>query len=695
MKCGKCKAEWQVDPARSSSITVCPFCQEKIAAEKSSGWKYFDNTKELLEYIAAEYGNDALFGRKYFSDHTAPLMPQGQKNRVKQTFDCGAVKILQDNMTSDQSRKETAVKQAVGKLIDEYGTSKELADKVIWEFTNAIGWGMAEPTGSAQPSGNIVTTSTISKSQSPGKSSAPGVDALMTRAWQFAEDGDWEDAADYFNKALDTDPSFASAFLGLLCVDLRVSKEDKLAKAEKPTDITGHKYYKRAITDPAIKAQLDGYVQTINARIDADKIAVEKAAAKKRIQDVFDDAVKIMDKAQNPDDYRKAITAFSNIDSNYQDINSQIKSKISECEKKMEQMVAELEKTLTPIREKFDPKAKAEKQAKLQEQRKADKEKLDVENAKAKAENEAKCAQIKQKFDADHKAWQEGCNNLYATYSAEYKKWESEASAIKSQSDKWKSQGVCPHCGGTLKGLLSKKCADCGKSPSDTIVLPYQPADPKYPAEPKMPQLPTYTPRKLDESKYKLKEDSASSSNQHITLAGIDWRVLAVENNKLLLISEKILEERLYHDDDEDITWEKCTLRKYLNGEFYNKLGAAKAAIAETRNDNPKNPWYGTNGGNATTDKVFLLSLDEVCRYFGDSTAELRNVRKDAYYFSDKNSANRIAKYGNEADWWWLRSPGGRSIPAASVASDGRVDVRGGGVDLGDSGVRPALWLNL
>ena len=111
MKCNKCGAEWKVDAGRSASITVCPFCQEKIVAEKSGDWKYFDNTKELLEYVAAEYGNDALFGRKYFSDHTAPSMPQGQKNLVKQAFDCGAVRILQDNMDSDQGDLKSAEKR--------------------------------------------------------------------------------------------------------------------------------------------------------------------------------------------------------------------------------------------------------------------------------------------------------------------------------------------------------------------------------------------------------------------------------------------------------------------------------------------------------------------------------------------------------------------------------------------------------
>ncbi|MCL2079200.1 MAG: DUF6273 domain-containing protein [Oscillospiraceae bacterium] len=218
-----------------------------------------------------------------------------------------------------------------------------------------------------------------------------------------------------------------------------------------------------------------------------------------------------------------------------------------------------------------------------------------------------------------------------------------------------KAKGICPHCNGTLKGLFLKKCIDCGKSPSETII---------------------------------------------ITLAGIKWRVLAIENGKALLISEHILEKLPYNDDyTQHVTWATCTLRKYLNGAFYNTLGATKVVIAEIRNDNLNNPWYGTNGGNATTDKVFLLSLDEICRYFGDSTANLRSKGKNT--MSDHNDKARIAKYKNNACWWWSRSPAGNSGRGgcAAVCYDGSISVglrlRGGGAHYADIGVRPAMWINL
>ena len=177
-----------------------------------------------------------------------------------------------------------------------------------------------------------------------------------------------------------------------------------------------------------------------------------------------------------------------------------------------------------------------------------------------------------------------------------------------------------------------------------------------------------------------------------IVVAEIDWRVLAVENKKALLISEKIIEKRPYNTESWDITWEQCTLRKYLNDEFYNSLGWDKSRIAENRNINPNNPRYGTFGGNTTTDKVFLLSLDEVVKYFGDSGA----LAQKQFFFRDQYNNARIAEYSSEgARWWWLRSPGDCSNYAALVDTGGDVDVYGHFVSNYMGGVRPALWLNL
>ena len=98
----------------------------------------------------------------------------------------------------------------------------------------------------------------------------------------------------------------------------------------------------------------------------------------------------------------------------------------------------------------------------------------------------------------------------------------------------------------------------------------------------------------------------------------IEWRVLTVENGRALVISEKLLDCVKYNEGYTDVTWETCTLRKWMNGEFLNKAfsSSEQSKIATVTNQNPDNPEYGTQGGNATQDRIFALSIEEANQYF-------------------------------------------------------------------------------
>jgi hypothetical protein len=148
------------------------------------------------------------------------------------------------------------------------------------------------------------------------------------------------------------------------------------------------------------------------------------------------------------------------------------------------------------------------------------------------------------------------------------------------------------------------------------------------------------------------------------------WRTLHTDkaNERMLVISEEIVGQRPYHASRSNITWEGCTLRKWLNGEFYSSLPQAlrdRVLPVKVR----------TKGSKGTTDKVFLLSTDEAKQYF-------------------KSDKDRIAKYNGSAYWWWLRSRGDYAHYAANVNYGGGVNDCGHSVNR-VGGVRPALWLNL
>lgn len=194
-----------------------------------------------------------------------------------------------------------------------------------------------------------------------------------------------------------------------------------------------------------------------------------------------------------------------------------------------------------------------------------------------------------------------------------------------------------------------------------------------------------------------------------IPFGGYNWRILDIKNNTALIITEYIIEQRSYHDAYKDITWAGCSLRKYLNGEFYDSFSVAdKSRIIPVINKNPDNQWYGSKGGADTRDSIFLLSIEEVvCQYFGDSSSKLQNRGKNQNYWfqrKDENNSKRITRLeGMEwCSWWWLRSPGRVNVKAVYVHGDGNIGIQGNNVLKGNisdgrctGGVRPALWINL
>ncbi|MES2650507.1 MAG: DUF6273 domain-containing protein [Bacteroidota bacterium] len=183
-----------------------------------------------------------------------------------------------------------------------------------------------------------------------------------------------------------------------------------------------------------------------------------------------------------------------------------------------------------------------------------------------------------------------------------------------------------------------------------------------------------------------------------ITFGNYNWRVLDIKDDRILIITEDIIELRWYNNDFVNTTWAECELRKYLNNEFHSTFTPdEKEKIIAVTNCNPDNPWFKTKGGIDTIDRIFLVSLEEVCKYFGDSIENLQNKGRQKWLIDDENNQKRQAKYGSEYHWWRLRSPGYYGRTSASINSKGNVYVRGNGVfgrPRDGGGVRPALWLN-
>ena len=176
----------------------------------------------------------------------------------------------------------------------------------------------------------------------------------------------------------------------------------------------------------------------------------------------------------------------------------------------------------------------------------------------------------------------------------------------------------------------------------------------------------------------------------------IEWLVLAKENGRLLVISGYALDCKKYNDDYAPATWESCTLRAWLNGEFRNAAFSPSEqlvipAVAVTAQANPE---YATAQGNDVTDRVFLLSVTEAQNYFASDEARICGATDYAVaqgaYTSKKYTAGDKA-----ACWWWFRTSGGAANKAANADCGGSVGFGGVQVNYGTFAVRPAMWIDI
>jgi len=181
----------------------------------------------------------------------------------------------------------------------------------------------------------------------------------------------------------------------------------------------------------------------------------------------------------------------------------------------------------------------------------------------------------------------------------------------------------------------------------------------------------------------------------------VEWVVLEKRSDgSYLLLSRYGLDAQPYNKSLKASTWATCSLRKWMNKDFYNSIftTAEKKKIRTTNVVNNDNFFWGTEGGKNTKDKLFLLSDDEAKKFFVDDDGR--------YAGGDSHSrACRMTKYAisqgawelPRSEWWakncwyWLRSPGMYSNYAAYVFRNGYVSYDYDGIDYLKGIVRPAM----
>lgn len=156
-------------------------------------------------------------------------------------------------------------------------------------------------------------------------------------------------------------------------------------------------------------------------------------------------------------------------------------------------------------------------------------------------------------------------------------------------------------------------------------------------------------------------------------LEPIEWLVLTNDGQTVTMISKYGLDSKQYNTEYIAVTWETCTLRRWLNNEFLNAAFTTEeqARLETVTVTADPNPEFTTDPGNDTQDRVFLLSIDEVNRYFETDDDRMCVPTMTAV-------VNGVYTHTNTGTcWWWLRSPGYSSYDVARVDDDGHVNSSG------------------
>lgn len=180
----------------------------------------------------------------------------------------------------------------------------------------------------------------------------------------------------------------------------------------------------------------------------------------------------------------------------------------------------------------------------------------------------------------------------------------------------------------------------------------------------------------------------------------IKWKVLQNDGNTLFVVADKPIDSKYYDKYGVvETTWETSAIRNWLNDSFYGTAFSSGEQNAIVTQDvvNEDNPEYGTEGGNNTRDKIYLLSIGEVeNETYGFCSDYDNNCLNDSMSRTVEASdyAEKIG-FPKGGSAWWLRSSGCISRYAACVTSSGSVYRNGFLANGYSGGACPALHINL
>ena len=187
----------------------------------------------------------------------------------------------------------------------------------------------------------------------------------------------------------------------------------------------------------------------------------------------------------------------------------------------------------------------------------------------------------------------------------------------------------------------------------------------------------------------------------------IEWVVLEKGDGYLTAISKYVIECMPFNESEEwiAIDWETCSLREWLNGDFYNEAftDEEKAFISLTDLENAGSEYFGLSGGNDTQDYVYLIDKDTIEYLYEDikigiSKITIGNESLESYIsqpteyeplvarFTESAKQKCISVWGGLSDYsevekesgenccyWWTRSKGDKEYSMLEVTMAGGI----------------------
>ena len=461
---------------------------------------------------------------------------------------------------------------------------------------------------------------------------------LLERGFLFLEDKDWNKADEFFESVLNKDPKNGQAYLGKLLVDLEISKFDNLQNFH--TSFSDNNNYGKIMrfADSVLKE---------NVKKCNDIIVRRNEEARKK--DIYENALEMMESATTEEMFENAGYMFQEV-KDYSDA----KEKSDECFEKAEVARIKAEE--------------AEKDTILSEA----KRKMTGSNISNYESAVSLLVTIP--------GWKDADEQLLAC-GEKIKELEEEKKVIAEKKKEFmqrEAERVAKRNKKIAKIVTSIVAVSIVLVVLLNIFI--------------IPQAKTYYRnekiKKAAVGEYikfgSYEQDNIKSNGKE----DVEWLVLDKKDGKILIISRYALDCQQYDENSGSVTWEVCSLRKWLNSDFVNSAFTddEKEVILTTSVAAHKNSFFKVKSGENTNDMIFLLSTTEVKQYLKYKT-DRKCIPTD---FAVANGVQSNAA-GNCN--WWMRTPGCNQVCVAFVSDVGISNNIGINNSTDDFAVRPAMWI--